>query len=185
MYLSLLIKWNARISLTAIRRPDEMVTRHFGESFFVGKHLWSAFSPNLMMDFGSGPGFPGLPCAILAPACPVLLVESNNKKAAFLKEVIFALGLKNAQVFCGRAENYTGQVPDLVTMRAVEKFESSLPVALRLLQPKGRIALMIGEAQVPVAQKIAENVAWQGPIAIPGGHSRVLLVGQKHPNDSV
>ncbi len=179
LYLSLLLKWNARINLTAVRQPDEMVTRHFGESFFAGKHLWSGSSPNLMMDIGSGPGFPGLPCAILAPDSPVLLVESNNKKTAFLQEVIFALRLTNVKVFYGRAESYTDQAPDLVTMRAVEKFESSLPVALRLLQPEGRIALMIGEAQVSVAQKIAENVAWQEPIVVPGGHSRVLLTGTK------
>ena len=179
LYLSLLLKWNARMNLTAVRQPQEMVSRHFGESFFAGKHLWSTFSPNLMMDIGSGAGFPGLPCAILAPASPLLLVESNNKKAVFLKEVIFALGLKNVKVFCGRAESCTDQHPDLVTMRAVEKFESSFPVALQLVRPGGRIALMIGEAQVPVAQKIAENVAWQEPIAVPGGHSRVLLTGTK------
>lgn len=179
LYLSLLLKWNSRINLTAVRQPDEMVTRHFGESFFAGKHLWSAFSPNLMMDLGSGPGFPGLPCAILKPDSPVLLVESNNKKVAFLKEIIFALGLNNVKVFYGRAESCTDQAPDLVTMRAVEKFESSLPIALRLLQSAGRIALMIGETQVSLAQKIAGNVAWQEPIAIPGGHSRVLLTGTK------
>ena len=179
LYLSLLLKWNARINLTAVRQPDEMVTRHFGESFFAGKHLWSSISPNLMMDIGSGAGFPGLPCGILAPTSPVLLVESNNKKAAFLKEVIFALGLNNVKVFYGRAESYIDQVPDLVTMRAVEKFESALPVALRLLQPEGRIGLMIGETQVSLAQKIAENVVWQEPIAVPGGHSRVLLTGTK------
>jgi 16S rRNA (guanine527-N7)-methyltransferase len=177
LYLSLLLKWNARINLTAVRQPDEIITRHFGESFFAGKHLWSTFSPNLMMDLGSGPGFPGLPCAILEPNSLVLLVESNNKKVAFLKEVIFALGLNNVKVFYGRAESCTDQALDLVIMRAVEKFESSLPIALRLLQPEGHIALMIGETQVPVAQKIAENVAWQEAIAVPGGHSRVLLTG--------
>jgi 16S rRNA (guanine527-N7)-methyltransferase len=179
LYLSLLLKWNARINLTAVRQPDEMVTRHFGESFFAGKHLWSAFSPNLTMDLGSGPGFPGLPCAILAPDSTVLLVESNNKKVAFLKEVIFALKLRNVKVFCGRAESCTDQAPDLVTMRAVEKFESSLPVALGLVRPGGRIALMIGEAQMSLARKIAGHVEWQEPIAVPGGHSRVLFTGTK------
>ena len=180
LYMSLLLKWNAKINLTAVRQPQEMVTRHFGESFFAGKHLWGTSSPNLTLDVGSGAGFPGLPCAILAPTSPVLLVESNNKKAAFLKEVIFALELKNVKVFFGRAESCTDQDADLVTMRAVEKFESSFPVALQLVKPTGRIALMIGEAQqLSVARKIAGNVEWQAPIAVPGGHSRVLLAGTK------
>ncbi|MFI5106622.1 MAG: 16S rRNA (guanine(527)-N(7))-methyltransferase RsmG, partial [Terriglobales bacterium] len=157
MYLNLLVKWNAKINLTAVRSPEEMVTRHFGESFFAAARLvseapftetpfaqrWSSAA----IDVGSGAGFPGLPLAMSAPGAEVTLIEANNKKAAFLNEVIFALQLKNAEVFADRAENYPER-GELVTVRAVERFEKSLPVALNLVVEGGRLALMIGSAQV-------------------------------------
>jgi 16S rRNA (guanine527-N7)-methyltransferase len=108
----------------------------------------------------------------------VTLIESNGKKAAFLNEVISALQLKNAKVFSQRAETYPGQA-DLVTMRAVEKFEKALPVALGMVREGGRIALMIGDAQFSTARAIAGGVSWEDRIPVPGGHSRVLAVGTK------
>ena len=106
------------------------------------------------------------------------LIESNGKKAAFLNEVISALRLPSARVFSQRAESYPG-VADLVTMRAVEKFSSALPLAVRLVRPGGRIGLMIGNSQLDEALAVAPSVSWQDPISVPGGHSRVLAVGTK------
>src|ERR1700757_5103589 len=61
-YLDLLIRWNSRISLTAIRRPEEIIQRHFGESLFTAAHLSPRLPPSAnLLDYGSGPGFPGLP----------------------------------------------------------------------------------------------------------------------------
>ncbi len=180
-YIDLLLKWNARINLTAVRNPEEIVTRHFGESFFTAKFLLplgvkGKAHEETVIDLGSGAGFPGLPLAMFAPAIQVTLIESSHKKAAFLNEVIFALGLKNARVFSQRAEVYPSKA-DLVTMRAVEKFERSLAVALGLVAQLGRVALMIGISQVSQAKASASDVNWADPVAIPGGHSRVLLVG--------
>ncbi|MBZ5532282.1 MAG: 16S rRNA (guanine(527)-N(7))-methyltransferase RsmG [Acidobacteriia bacterium] len=177
-YLNLLVKWNAKVNLTAVRSPEETVTRHFGESFFAAARLVSSTWAGAAIDVGSGAGFPGLPLAMFAPDAEVTLIEANNKKAAFLNEVIFALQLKNAKVFADRAENYPER-GQLVTVRAVEKFEKSLPVALNLVVEGGRLALMIGSAQVDVARKFATGVEWQEPEPVPGGHSRVLLVGTK------
>ena len=177
-YLNLLVKWNAKVNLTAVRNPEEMVTRHFGESFFAAGRLVSETWSGTAIDVGSGAGFPGLPLAMVAPGAEVTLIEANNKKAAFLNEAIFALQLKNAKVFADRAENYPGRGA-LVTVRAVERFEKSLPVAMNLVAEGGRLALMIGASQVDAARKLGAEVEWQDPEPVPGGHSRVLLVGTK------
>jgi len=178
IYIDILLKWNARINLTAVRDPEEMVTRHFGESFFVAEILRSHGIPRTAIDLGSGAGFPGIPLAISLPKTRVTLIESNQKKSTFLREVISALGLKNAVVFAGRGEDYASQA-SLVTMRAVERFEKALPTALALAEPGGRVALMIGNAQVAMAKTIGGGVEWAGPVGVPGGHSRSLLVGTK------
>jgi 16S rRNA (guanine527-N7)-methyltransferase len=176
-YIDLLLKWNARVNLTAVRDPEQMVTRHFGESFFVARHLIPRDWAGTVIDVGSGAGFPGLPMAIWAPGAEVMLIESNGKKAAFLNEVIHALGLKNARVWNGRAEFFDSQA-DLVTMRAVEKFELALQTASDLVKPSGRLGVMIGASQVAIARGTG-NFLWQESVAIPGGHSRVLVTGTR------
>lgn len=183
IYIDLLLKWNARINLTAVRNPEEIVTRHFGESFFAAKHLLPGEFEGTVIDLGSGAGFPGLPLAMFAPAAQITLIESNHRKAAFLKEVIFALGLKNAKVFSQRAEVYPDKA-DLVTMRAVEKFEKSLSVAIGLVTQTGRVALMIGLSQASQAKELTRDVTWAEPVAVPGGHSRILLVGTRRVKES-
>lgn len=177
-HLDLLLKWNSKINLTSVRKPEEIVTRHFGESFFAVKQLLSAEATDEIVDVGSGAGFPGIPSAIFAPLAKTVLIESNGKKAAFLNEVIFALKLPNASVFSGRAENYSQNAADLVTMRAVEKFDNSFAVAINLVKPGGRIGLMIGQAQVAIPCQLA-SLKWSESISLPGGHSRVVLVGTK------
>lgn len=177
-YIDLLLKWNARINLTAIREPEEIVERHFGESFFAAKHILDQAPVRTAIDLGSGAGFPGVPLALLAPEVEVTLIESNQKKSTFLKELIHLLGLRNAKVFSGRAEGYP-QSADLVMLRAVEKFGEVLPLAFRLVSPAGNLALMIGAAQLDLAKSLVQRIQWQEPLAIPSGHSRVLLVGTK------
>ena len=177
-YIDILLKWNARINLTAIRAPEEIVERHFGESLFAAKHILAQGPIKTAIDLGSGAGFPGVPFALLAPEIQVTLIESNQKKSTFLKELIYLLGLRNVKVFSGRAESYS-QSADLVMLRAVEKFAEVLPLALRLVSPDGRLALLIGTAQVELAKSLLLGVRWQEPVVIPSGHSRVLLVGTK------
>lgn len=166
------------MNLTAVRDPKETVRRHFGESFFAARHLIADKTPASAIDFGSGAGFPGLPLAIYSPGTEVTLLESNSKKVAFLNEVIRELGLSNAHVPGSRAENFKGGT-ELVTMRAVEKFEVALKLAAGLVKPKGRLALMISSGQKEQAVTGLPEFAWQGSIGIPEGHSRILLVGTK------
>jgi len=190
IYIQLLLKWNAKINLTAVRDPRDIVTRHFGESFFAAQQLLkvqpvhsglAVHPPSQqvsVIDLGSGAGFPGLPLAMFAPEAQVTLIESNARKVAFLNEVISALAVKNARVVRQRAEEYPANA-ELVTMRAVEMFERVLPVARSLVEEGGRLALMIGAAQAPVAQELVKAMVWSEAVVVPGSHSRVLLVGTK------
>jgi 16S rRNA (guanine527-N7)-methyltransferase len=178
IYIDLLLKWNARINLTAIREPNEIVQRHFGESLFAAKYLLDQHLPEAAIDLGSGAGFPGVPFAMLAPEVGVTLIESQQKKASFLKELIHALGLKNVKVFSDRAENYP-DTADLVMLRAVEKFEQALPMAARLTKMGGWIALMIGSGQIDSATRVAKDVNWSIGVSIPCSSSRTLLVGTR------
>jgi 16S rRNA (guanine527-N7)-methyltransferase len=179
-YIDLLLRWNARINLTAIRDPEEIVTRHFGESLFAAGRLFAANdqqpTANSVVDIGSGPGFPGLPIKIWAPHIHLTLIESNQKKASFLREVVRTLTLTDIDIFAGRAEDFPANA-DVVTLRAVERFEQILPIATRLVAPNGRLALLIGDAQVNAAQDLIPNFHWETPIPIPIASTRTLLIG--------
>lgn len=175
-YIDLLLKWNARINLTAIREPNEIVQRHFGESLFAAKHLLEQKRPQTAVDLGSGAGFPGVPFAMLAPDVQVTLIEAQQKKATFLKELVRVLELKNVKVFGDRAESYRENA-ELVMLRAVEKFHEALQMAISLASPGGRIGLMIGSGQVELARKLSAEISWGNVVEIPCSNSRALLVG--------
>jgi len=216
-YIDILLRWNARINLTAIRDPEEIVTRHFGESFFAASHLFPSEKnypvssvPSVVKDFdssvadlGSGAGFPGIPIKLWAPHVTLTLIESNQKKTAFLREVVRALTLTDVNVFPGRAEQLlhedpgpspTGQADahmakpsqgpaprrfDLVTLRAVERFAHVLPTAAGLVASGGRLALLIGSSQLDQAQSSLPTLAWDNPRPVPQSQSRTLLIAHR------
>lgn len=177
VYRDLLLKWNARTNLTSIRNPEEIITRHFGESLFAAAHLLGS-SVDHAIDVGSGAGFPGMVLKLYRPDIRVTLIESHSKKATFLKEVARVLALTDAEVFNDRAENYRAK-GELVTLRAVEKFERVLLVAASLLDRGGRLGLLMGSDQIRGAQNVLPWLVWDSPVAIPGSRSRVLMVGEK------
>jgi 16S rRNA (guanine527-N7)-methyltransferase len=184
-YIDLLLRWNTRINLTAIRHPEEIVTRHFGESLFAALHLFPARTargqpPSArvhLIDIGSGAGFPGLPIKIWAPGLEVTLIESHQKKATFLREAARKLTLMNINVFLGRAEDYPNPPAKVVTLRAVERFETTLPAAARLVAPAGRLSLLISEAQLTRAQNLTPEFTWEPPVPVPHSSSRILAIG--------
>ncbi len=183
MYIDILQRWNARINLTAIRDEEEIITRHFGESLFAARHLFplcSSVSPVVkhmeVADVGSGAGFPGIPIKLWAPEITLTLIESNHKKATFLREVVRALTLTDVNIKTVRAETLARNSFDLVTLRAVERFESILPIAAGLVARGGRLALLIGLAQLPQAQSALPNFLWPDPIPTPNSKTRVLAL---------
>ena len=222
-YIDILLRWNARINLTAIRDPEEIVTRHFGESLFAARRLFPVSPPVSSVssvvnavdsvadigsgaggraalqgrvegeterralapvavrvaDIGSGAGFPGLPLKIWAPDVSLTLIESNHKKAAFLREVARALTLTDVNVQNARAETLAGTAFDVVTLRAVECFEAILPTAAALVSPSGSLALLISSTQQDKAHTILPNFAWSTPAPIHHSRSRVLLIGHR------
>jgi 16S rRNA (guanine527-N7)-methyltransferase len=189
MYIDILVHWNARINLTAIRDPEEIVTRHFGESFFAARHLFSDSAvPKTddslvrVADLGSGAGFPGIPIKLWAPHIALTLIESNQKKATFLREVARALTLKDVRIQNVRAETLPPASYDVVTLRAVERFSDVLPVVAHLLAPCGRVALLISSAQEDLARSGLPGVIWQPPLPVPASRSRVLLLGESEPH---
>lgn len=178
-YLNLLLKWNAKINLTAIRDPAEIVMRHFGESLFAARQLLpdpSAVNSSAI-DLGSGAGFPGLPLKIWAPDLRLTLIESSQKKATFLREAARTLALSGVEVLQKRAEDADVRA-DLVTLRAVERFEDVLPAAKRLVEREGVLALLIGEAQIQIARTVLAEVNWNEALPVPLSQNRVLFVGR-------
>lgn len=176
-YTDLLTKWNAHINLTSIRDPEKIITRHFGESLFAARHLFPVPAANQdAIDIGSGAGFPGLPLKIWNPALNLTLIESNQRKAVFLREVVRALSLSGVRVVADRAEQLSERA-SLVVLRAVERFEQILPVAHKLMAPTGRIAILIGEGQIETASSVLVGVQWENPFPLPLSQRRSLLIG--------
>lgn len=104
-YLGLLIKWNKAYNLTAVRNPDEMVSRHLLDSLSVVEYV-QLYGDN-WLDVGSGGGMPGVPLAIMFPERKFTLLDSNGKKTRFLTQVKLELKLDNLEVIHSRVEAYT------------------------------------------------------------------------------
>jgi len=172
-YLALLHRWNGTYNLTAIRDPQEMVTRHLLDSLAMQPHV----ADGSLADLGTGPGLPGIPLAIACPGLQVTLVESNGKKARFMREAVRQLGLGNARVAESRAEalDEPGQY-DQLTARAMDTLEGIIRVGGHLLRPGGALLAMKGVH--PHDEIAALPDGWQVravvPLVVPG------LAGERH-----
>ena len=172
-YLDLLLKWNAKTNLTAIREPEQIVRRHFGESLFAARLVPVCAT---LLDFGSGAGFPGIPIQLARPEIRVTLAESQGKKAAFLREAVRVLGLSaSTEVWGGRVAALPAKrVFDVVTLRAVDDPGLALREAGQRVGTGGAIV------HLPVAADAVEG----DEVRIPGrdaGVLRVIRIGQAVP----
>lgn len=178
-YLSLLLRWNARVNLTAIRDTETILSRHFVESIACARALPEGITT--LLDFGSGAGFPGIPISLCRPEITVTLAESQGKKAAFLLEVLRTLGIAT-KVHSARAELLSGHF-DCVVLRAVDKMESAVKSAAKLVGPGGWLALMTTEPELEhLSQLLDKPLSWQSLHDLPGGYRRLLALA--HPNIS-
>jgi 16S rRNA (guanine527-N7)-methyltransferase len=166
-HYGLLERWNRRMNLTSVEPGRELVVRHYCESLFFAAQLENHGSS--VVDVGSGAGFPGVPIAILKPDSRVSLVESNQRKAVFLREA--TRHMANVSVVAQRAETVSHSFDWLVS-RAVN------PKDVVGLVPRlaSRIGLMLGESDF-LEIRNAKHIAWSEPIQLPWGDRRICVLG--------
>jgi 16S rRNA (guanine527-N7)-methyltransferase len=175
VYCALLLRWNARMNLTAVRDEDGILSRHFVESIACAQALPSGIAT--LLDLGSGAGFPGIPIALCRPEIAVTLAESQGKKAAFLQEAVRTLGL-STKVHSGRAEALTTRF-DCVTLRAVDHMQEAAHLAAGIVLPGGWLAVMTSQGELEgLKASIGAVNSWRDPHSLPGSESRVLALCQ-------
>ena len=180
-YVALILRWNARTNLTAVRDEEGILSRHIVESIACAQALPDGIAT--LLDFGSGAGFPGLPIAICRREIAVTLAESQGKKAAFLQEAARVLDCSTwnnpVKIHSGRAETLGTQY-DCVTLRAVDRMEQAVQAAARLVRPNGWLAPMTTTDDLPQIQSAAGyQYIWSEPIPLPGADHRVLAIGRR------
>src|SRR5262249_18227391 len=161
-YMKILLAWNEKINLTAIRDPLEILHRHFCESMFAAASV--PVENGRLADVGSGGGFPGLPLKIIRPNLQVFLIESNIKKATFLAEAIRELGFADLRVLVSRYQELGEEVAplDFVCSRALGEFQPFLEWAGAPGVHAGKVVLWIGSRDLDEIRKIA-MWEWQEP----------------------
>lgn len=171
-YLALLAKWNAVYNLTAVRDPARMVTQHLLDSLALVAEVRQA---RRVLDVGAGGGLPGIVLAIWAaeakPAMQVELIDTVNKKTAFLTQVKSELRLANVTVHTGRVEQLAvASQFDVITSRAFAELADFISWSAHLLSHDGRFVAMKG--QLPEAEIAALPAGWTVarvvPLHVPG-----------------
>jgi 16S rRNA (guanine527-N7)-methyltransferase len=173
-YLNLLLKWNAKLNLTAVREPAAIVRRHFLECIQCARIIPDVAT---LLDFGSGAGLPGIPIAILRPEIAVTLGESQAKKASFLREAVRTLELK-AEVYDGRIESMPSEKQfEAVTLRAVDKMAEACLVASARLSPEGTMVVFGTPSTERVIRGATAPVLWRKSDPLAGSATAFLMIG--------
>ena len=140
-YLQLLVKWNRAYNLTAVRQPEQMVTRHLLDSLVIGPYV---HGPRIL-DVGTGAGLPGIPLALAYPDYHFTLLDSNGKKIRFVTQAVAELGLVNVDVVQSRVEAYQPvRRFDTITARAYSSIEELVTQTASLLADDGQYLIMKG-----------------------------------------
>lgn len=144
LYHSELLRWNRRVSLTALSRDEEVAAKLFFDS---AAGLPFLREDDVLLDLGTGPGFPGLVLALFRPEIPVLLAEVRTKKVAFLKRMRHVLGLERVIIVDRRVEGVQDlpEVPTALTSKATGPPDEILSLGRKLLRPDGRVILYSGK----------------------------------------
>jgi 16S rRNA (guanine527-N7)-methyltransferase len=176
-YISLLVEWNRRISLTTVTDPAQIVRFHFGESMFAASAV--PIRNGRLADVGAGPGFPSIPLSMVIKDLLVVPIESNSKKCTFMSEAARALELPLVRPYRGRMEDFPASDTsfDWITARALGMHRGLLDWAASALNPTGSVVLWLGESDASELSK-HEAWSWREPIKIPASDRRFILVGR-------
>src|SRR5258707_11406644 len=183
-YMAMLLVWNEKINLTAIRDPLEVLYRHFCECMYAAARV--PLQEGRLVDVGSGGGFPGLALKIARPELQVSLIESNVKKATFLAEGVRELGFSDTRVLVSRYEELGEEISpvDFVCSRALGEFDKLLRWARSERVTAEQAILWVGGRDIEEVKKTG-GWSWKEPIAIPHSLQRFLLVGvRQRPGNS-
>ncbi|MGH9357054.1 MAG: 16S rRNA (guanine(527)-N(7))-methyltransferase RsmG, partial [Terriglobia bacterium] len=167
-----------RINLTSIRSEEECITRHFGESLYLGQYEhWTEHTR--LVDVGTGSGFPGLALKLIFPETPAMLLEPVAKKRAFLKEVIRACEIKNVAVRPERLDQFItlGEQQSVLTARAVGNAAGIISHARRVLEENGRLHLWLSRQQAEALRQERLGVEWVRQVHVPLSDGREILTG--------
>lgn len=186
-YLALIQKWNRVHNLTSVRKPETMLIRHILDSLAIVPHIRG---PRIV-DVGSGAGLPGIPLALARPEWQLVLVESNHKKATFLRQARIELQLQNVEIAAARIEDFHEGTFDTVVSRAFSDLADFVRLAGHLCEAKngksggsgnseegGRMAAMKGIhpheelAQIPSPFAVEEVI----PVTVPGLEEKRHLI---------
>lgn len=177
-YLGLIEKWNRVHNLTSIRKTEDMLTHHIIDSLAVLPHLFG----RRLADVGSGAGLPGIPIAVANPNWRVTLIESSQKKTAFLRQVKFELRLNNIHIVSGRVEDYQPENKfDTVICRALCSLREFIALAGHLHDKSNRKSRMIAMKGVSLDEELSQLPANYyiekiAPVIVPGLDARRHLV---------
>lgn len=177
-WLAELEKWNAAYNLSGIRNAEEIVTRHILDSLAV-----LPYCAGRGIDIGSGAGIPGLILAIANPALSVTTLDSNGKKARFMRHAVRSLPIANASVFEGRVEDHEpGPGYDFVLSRAFAALGDFLRLSAHLAAPGGKWLAMKGKLDQDEQNDLPEGfrIVDVKPLSVPGlPEARHLLVVER------
>ena len=175
-YLALLHKWNGIYNLTAIRKPEQMVSSHLLDSLSVLPYLW----PQRWLDVGCGGGLPGLVLAVMRPDWSFTLLDSNSKKTGFVQQAVIELDLSNVEVRCERVERWQAkQKFDGIISRAFAEAADFVTLTRHLLEEGGHWAAMKGApeqelARLPADVQVKKVITLQVP-GLEAARSLVVL----------
>ena len=173
-YIETLLRWNAKVALTSVTEPREVLKFHFGESLF-GMRAGDVENCRLA-DFGSGAGFPGIPISMADAEIRATLIEANGKKAAFLAEIQRELALPNVAVYKARAEDLPpGERFDVVVARAVGDHLGLLRWSAKRLTRGGKVVLWLSRSASDQIRAVL-GWKWQDPVKIPNTRNRSVAV---------
>jgi 16S rRNA (guanine527-N7)-methyltransferase len=182
-YLALLMKWNKAYNLTAIRDPDQMVSRQLLDSLSILPLVYG----NRILDVGTGAGLPGIPLAICMPHAAFTLLDSNGKKTRFVQQCKMELGLDNLEVMQTRVELFESEQGfETITTRAFAALPKIVELTHRLMAESGTLLAMKGSvpadetAVLQAAGAIVDVVKLNPPV--PGERHAIMIKLKSNPD---